>query len=125
VRYQLDHILAEDDPQGALNSLETLPTDLSEAYSCIVERIKEKKGFESAWRILSWLYRAYRPLQLGELIEALSIEKGNTSLDSRLFMSAKVILRRCEGLVSYDRMTDQVRFTHFTVFKFIGTAVKI
>ena len=120
-RYQLDQILAEDDPQDALNALEKLPTDLSEAYSGIISRIEGKKGktSESTYRILSWIYRALRPLQMRELVEALSIQKGNTNLDPKLFISAKVILRRCEGLVSHDKISDEVRFTHFTVFEFL------
>jgi ankyrin repeat protein len=119
VRYQLDQILAEDDPQDSLNALENLPTDLWEAYTCILERIRGKKGFESAYRIFSWLYHAERPLQMGELVEALSFQNGNTKLNPKLFISVKVILRRCEGLVSYDRMSDEVRFMHFTVFEFL------
>jgi len=119
VRYQLDQILAEDDPQDSLNALKSLPTDLWEAYTCILERIRGKKGFESAYRILSWLYHAERPLEMAELIEALSFQHGNTHLNPKLFISAKVILRRCEGLVSYDRMSDEVRFMHFTVFEFL------
>jgi len=119
VRYQLDQILAEDDPQDSLNALESLPMDLWEAYTCILERIRGKKGFESACRILSWLYHAERPLEMAELIEALSFQNGNTNLNPKLFISAKVILRRCEGLVSYDRMSGEVRFMHFTVFEFL------
>jgi hypothetical protein len=91
----VDHILIQDDPQDAMTSFGTLPTDLSEAYKGIVERMKEKKAFDSSCRILSWLFQAYRPLVLGELMEALSIEKGNTNLDSRLFISTHMERWEC------------------------------
>jgi hypothetical protein len=54
-----------------------------------------------------------------ELIEALSVRKGNITLDSALFLDQKVVLGRCEGLVAYDEMSDEVRFAHFTVFEYL------
>jgi hypothetical protein len=56
VRYQLDQIVSEDFPQDALNALEKLPTDLSEAYLAILELIKAKKGLDLAYLIFSCVF---------------------------------------------------------------------
>jgi ankyrin repeat protein len=119
VRYQLDQIVSEDFPQDALNALEKLPTDLSEAYLAILERIKAKKGLDLAYLIFSCVFHMPRPIRMGELIEALSMQKGNPELNPKLFMSPTKLLRRCEGLITYDRMSDEVRFAHFTVFEYL------
>jgi ankyrin repeat protein len=119
VRYQLDQILSEDFPEDVLNALEKLPTDLSEAYTAILERIKAKKGLDSAYLIFSWVFHMPHPIRMGELIEALSVQKGNTDLNPKLFMSPSKLLGRCEGLIMYNRMSDEVRFAHFTVFEYL------
>ena len=119
VRYQLDRILREDDPQDALNTLENLPTDLSDAYAGIIERIQANNALDLAFRVFSWLYYTQKPFRMGELIEVLSFQKGNKELNPKLFISEKVLLRRCEGLVLYDHMSDEMRFAHFTVFEYI------
>jgi ankyrin repeat protein len=119
VRYQLDHILGVDDPQDALTALEHLPTDLSSAYSKILDRIQAKNSLDAAFRIFSWLYHAREPFRMDELREALSIQKGNTKLNPKLFIDGKTLLRRCEGLVLHDTMSDEVRFAHFTVFEYL------
>jgi hypothetical protein len=98
VRYQLDQILSEDDPQDALNL---------------------KNQLNSAYRIFSWLYHMPRPMRMGELIEALSIQKGNIELNPKLFISSSKLLKCCEGLVTYDRMSDEMRFAHFTVYEYL------
>ena len=66
VRYQLHWILSEDDPQDALKTLENLPTDLFEAYSGTLERIKANKGLDPAFRVFSWLYHAQRRFRMGD-----------------------------------------------------------
>ena len=66
VRYQLHRILSQDDPQDALKTLENLPTDLFEAYSGTLERIKANKGLDPAFRVFSWLYHAQRRFRMGD-----------------------------------------------------------
>jgi ankyrin repeat protein len=122
VRYQLDQILREDfEAEDVLNALQKLPTDLPEAYDAIIERIKVKKGLDLAYLILSWIFHTPCPIRMGELIEAVSVQKGNVDLNPKLFMSPTKLLSRCERLVTYDRMSDEARFAHFTVFEYLQT----
>ena len=56
---------------------------------------------------------------MGELIEALAIQTDNAELNSKYFIRPTQLLGCCEGLITYDRMSEEVGFAHFTVFEYL------
>jgi hypothetical protein len=75
-----------------------------------MQRIKDQdEEYRSiAWKALSWLVYAYRPLSLGELQHALMIEAGDEQLDEEAVMDGQGITGCCAGFV----VIDQVRHGH-------------
>jgi hypothetical protein len=63
--------------------LSNMADDLDIAYDVVVNRINQQsQGDKSlAWRTLSWITHAKRPLRRAELREALAVEPGATELD--------------------------------------------
>ena len=101
-----------------MEALESLPTDLRAAYNKVFDRIADS-GF--AYRILGWIFHAQRILKMSELREALAIRIGSPSLDDlqTLQRDATEIVRICGGLVSHNKVSDLVTFSHETVKPFL------
>ena len=99
-------------------ALETLPTDLYDAFQGIITRIREchRAGqAELGMRVLMWLHFAHRPLKLAELQHALAVEKSHTEFDADNIPPKKALLDSCLGLVVVDEETSTVRFVHYTL----------
>ena len=104
-----------------IKALSTLPKDMPEAYKEVLDRIKKAEGEETARQVLSWLFHAQRPLKMGELREALSIETDPPDKDlyPKYFINPAQILNYCQGLVELDHRSQIIRFTHYTVQEFL------
>ena len=116
MRFQLDFVLAAE-PSDSIESLNTLPTEMESAYDLVMKRI-EKRRLSTVKKILSWLFHARRPLQRGELREAVAVRLGRTTLSGPLLRS-DILVQYCQGLVTIDETTETVRFSHFTVKEFL------
>jgi ankyrin repeat protein len=103
-------------------ALDTLPTDLPNAYNEILDRIrKDGEAEQLVLKILSWLFYAKRPLKMDELQEALVVELGDTRLQREYFLEGAFIVEECKGLISYDLASGIVKFAHYTVKNFLGS----
>ena len=116
MRFQLDFVLAAE-PSDSIESLNALPTEMESAYDLVMKRI-EKRRLSTVKKILSWLFHARRPLQRGELREAVAVRLGRTTLSGPLLRS-DILVQYCQGLVTIDETTETVRFSHFTVKEFL------
>jgi ankyrin repeat domain-containing protein 50 len=127
VKVQLDYILDKEKPRDAIEALDTLPKDLSDAYREVLIRINETKGEDTAWEILSWLFHAQRPLKMGEIREVLSIriQPPDTELHPEDFINEDQIIHYCQGLVELDLTSEIIRFTHYTVQEFLKYEKKL
>ena len=120
-KFQLDHILGFREPRKRMKALETVPGDMSSAYKDVVQRIEQGKTGEKelAIKILSWLFYAFRPLLMDELLEALVVEDGDQDLQRDYMLTATDVVECCKSLVVHEISTGLVRFPHFTVQEFI------
>jgi hypothetical protein len=100
------------------NALESLPEDLNAAYDDVLSRIAEKDPERNAFAVLSWVYRARRPLTMNELREALSVSPGQKTFNEALLPDAQKLIEICEGLVICIP-DGTVQFAHFTVQEFL------
>jgi hypothetical protein len=99
-------------------ALESLPEDLNTAYDDVMDRIVEKDPEKNAFAVLSWIYRARRPLTMNELREALSISPGQKTFNEVLLPDAQQLIEICEGLVICIP-DGTVQFAHFTVQEYL------
>jgi ankyrin repeat protein len=110
--------------------VESLSHELEEAYGIEMRRIKENgKHYEIARRALAWVYFAKRPLYMAELQEALAVnpiedldepDEDWRDLDWDDFEKPQTILDSCGSLILWDRSTDVVGFSHYTVSEFLA-----
>lgn len=115
---QLDAISACRTVQGISDSLKSLPKGLHETYDRILQGIEEAGPDRRSIveRTLMWLVAALEPLNLTQLVEALSIEIGCTALNQKLsVMSPTDLLEICSCLVSFDERTGIVTLSHYSV----------
>jgi ankyrin repeat domain-containing protein 50 len=97
-------------------------------YEKIIDQIARlgKKHQIRAFRALSWVLLAARPLRMDELREAVLIEPGDTDIDPAIMneITGDVIIRWCRGLLVYERYNGIVRFDHVDIVRFNHMTVK-
>ncbi|KAK6353879.1 hypothetical protein TWF730_008302 [Orbilia blumenaviensis] len=100
----------------ALQSLKTGQNAYDSAYEEAMTRITEQnpKLKELAYRVLSWITRATRPLTISELRHALAVEPNQSELDYENFTSRTKILSVCAGLVTINKESDIIQLVHYT-----------
>lgn len=120
-KLQLDHIFSFREPRKRMKALETVPRDMSSAYKDVMKRIEQSKpgDKELAIKILSWLFYAFRPLLMDELLEALVVEDGDRDLQRDDMLTPADVVECCKSLVVHEISTGLVRFPHYTVQEFI------
>ena len=104
-----------------MKALETAPRDMSSAYKDVMQRIEQSKPGDKvlAIKILSWLFYAFRPLLMDELLEALVVEDGDQDLQRDDMLQPTDVIECCKSLVVHEISTGLVRFPHYTVQEFI------
>ncbi|KAF7343884.1 putative Ankyrin repeat domain-containing protein 50 [Mycena venus] len=98
------------------DALNNMADDLNIAYDAIVDRINQQSQGDRklAWRTLSWVAHAKRPLRRSEIREALAVEPGTTELDPDNLPDMDIVLSVCAGLVVINEEDDKVRLIHYT-----------
>lgn len=114
---QIQMVLNEPTAGDMEEALTKMPCDLDGALRETLDRIdKQPKGCRRlAMAILMWISHAFRPLKVNELVEALSIRPGQSSINPKYFPSPKLILDCCFGLVTIDEESSTIRLVHFAV----------
>jgi hypothetical protein len=115
----VNHILREKDPRKVIASLSCLPNDLTSAYEAIFQRIERHRDRDFVIRTLSWIYHAQRPLLAREIQEALSVQLSDNELFDDDMIRPDDLVKCCESLITWDRLTGVIRFTHYTVHEFL------
>ncbi|MBE3043693.1 ankyrin repeat domain-containing protein [Candidatus Bathyarchaeota archaeon] len=89
---------------------------LDMAYKETMERInKQKLGFRQlAYKALSWITCAKRPLTTAELQVALAVAPGDSKLDDDNIERIERMVSVCAGLVTVDDESDIIRLVHYT-----------
>jgi hypothetical protein len=118
VTLQTEYMLEEYDPCEMTDRLGSLPSNVTDAYINVLERMTPKlRAF--ACRILGWILHAKRILKMGELRQALAVRVGVVSFDHNCMPDADFVLRICGGLITYDQTNSLVTFSHETVRPFL------
>jgi hypothetical protein len=106
------------------NALDSLPDNEIDAYQYIMQQITglPKEPRARAFRTLSWILSAKRPLTMAELKEAIRFESssgGQSRNHPRRYIPDDSIIRSCRGFVICEHASGVVRFNHKTVQEFL------
>lgn len=104
-------------------ALEALPNGsqaLDRAYDEAAQRIQgQEAGFkELAWRVISWITCAKRPLLSVELQHALAVEVSDSELGEDNLQDIEEMVSLCAGLVTVDEESTIIRLVHYTTQEF-------
>ncbi|KAF9230090.1 hypothetical protein BU15DRAFT_69495, partial [Melanogaster broomeanus] len=121
VQCQLDRLSGCRAKSNIQEVLATLPSGLYETYDKILSDINRKEfDRQIAKSILLWLVGALMPLSLNLLVEAVTfdIQRSDTFRGFE-FLSNDDVLDVCGSLVSYDKKSDRVSLSHFSVKEYL------
>ena len=118
---QLSYVLNKLKPKKMKQALQTVPTELPNAYQATIDRII-KRGPEYinlAFEVLGWILQSRRPLRMRELSESITVELGDTDREEEEIPDPMRLIEVCKGLVIYDRSSGIILFAHYTVQEFL------
>ncbi|OAK98633.1 hypothetical protein IQ06DRAFT_278045, partial [Phaeosphaeriaceae sp. SRC1lsM3a] len=105
--------------QEILDALANLPLDLSETYSRILQKAQGRNKLYQEL-ILCLLTAAQLPLKTSEILEALSVEPGQTDwTTSKLLNDVYSALATCGCVIYVDEEDLTVRYVHSSVREYI------
>ncbi|KAK5996456.1 Serine/threonine-protein phosphatase 6 regulatory ankyrin repeat subunit B-like protein [Cladobotryum mycophilum] len=99
---------------------------LSKAYDMAMDRVTgQMRGYKDlAFKVLSWISHARRPLRTLELQHALGIKPGKHQLDKHDLPQITDMISACAGLVIIDDQSDIIRLVHFTTQEYFEQTSK-
>ncbi|KAJ7111386.1 ankyrin repeat-containing domain protein [Mycena epipterygia] len=118
-RLLTNHLLALTTIKEIRRSLATLPSNLTSAYQSSLDRILAQSPARAALalRVIAWITHAERRLTTTELLHALAVEDDTDEIDEDNFVSARIVLQVCVGLVLVNDDAS-ISLVHATAHKF-------
>jgi len=127
-RFLLAHlqmVLLCDQPslRNVRRSLNKLPADLYAFYNVAMARIADQAEDRRivVKKALCYLFCAKRPLNMGELLHALSIEAGDTELCEAALPDIQFLLGSSAGLIRADTQSGNMGLVHHTLQEYLKT----
>lgn len=119
--FQVEHILRHPTPKKKKAAATTLTSDLNATYETVMDVIRQRHESqqELAFKILTWIITATRPLHSSELQQAVAIEDDDTEIDEDAFPDVNTMVDLCGGLVAVERESGVVRLVHYTVQEYL------
>ncbi|KAJ6521461.1 hypothetical protein DFH09DRAFT_1192711 [Mycena vulgaris] len=116
-KLHIDSLTTKHTVKAVRAALTNMPDDLDSTYDEVVDRINRQSEDDKtlAWRTISWVTNAKRPLRPSELREALAVEPGTTELDPDNRLDMDTILSVCAGLIVINEADKRVRLIHYTM----------
>ncbi|KAL8952473.1 MAG: hypothetical protein Q9222_001614 [Ikaeria aurantiellina] len=104
-----------------LDAVESAPSSINDFYAETLERIKQQNPDHRklAWRLLSWIAHAVRPLTTQELRHALAVRQGDETIDIERLDAEDLFVVCCHGLVAIEKATQCIRLVHYTVQQYL------
>ncbi|OAA63782.1 ankyrin repeat-containing domain protein [Cordyceps fumosorosea ARSEF 2679] len=118
---QLRTVLNEPTIGEMEDKLEQLTDVLSDAFEETLSRIQRLPGSRSRLTLSALMHLAHakRLLQAAELSDVLALRPDSTSVNAKYRPTAKIILECCQGLVTLDEQTGQLRLAHYSIQEYL------
>lgn len=118
---QLDYLCTLSTDKERRSALETLPADLFETYTRILNRVARSTpgNRRLVERTLRWIKFAHYPMKIEAIATAVAVEIGSRSIDEDDISDRDSILKWCSSLVTHDEKAGILSFSHFTVEEFL------
>ncbi|KAG4441778.1 hypothetical protein IFR05_002769 [Cadophora sp. M221] len=118
---QLDYLCTLSTDKERRRALETLPADLFETYTRILNRVANSTpgNRRLVERTLRWINQSRYPLHIDAIAIAVAVEIGSRSMDEDDISDQDSILKWCSSLVTRNEQTGILAFSHFTVEEFL------
>jgi ankyrin repeat protein len=103
------------------DALLRMPKNLLEAFHETLARInrlpegRKRLGMTT----LLWALHAQTSLKADELLDALSVRPGQTTMNPKYRPPLKVVLECCHGLVTVEPKTNIIRLAHFSIQEYL------
>jgi ankyrin repeat protein len=97
--------------------LNALPSTLDENYKEAIQRIERSPTKSLAFRVLTWIVYAVRPLQLEEVLHAIAIdelEPEDEAVTKDCLTPPSTIVNACVGMIRIDKESNVVGLVHKT-----------
>jgi len=123
----MDSIATKPTRRSLENALKTLPKELDLTYEEAMKRIEDQDedDRELAWKILSWIALASRPLKKTEIQHALAVEVGDNTFDDLNIPDDELLTSLCAGLVTVDVLDSTVRPIHYTTQEYFERVLRV
>ena len=111
VVFQIRRICDQTNAQEMLDTARSMPSDPDSIYFQTLKQMDGQAPAQArlARKVIAWLVLVKRNVTVKELAEAIAIEIGSKSLNTRLLSSETTLLRVCRGLVIMKRKPDAGR----------------
>lgn len=121
VACQLDYLCELNTDKQLRKALSSLPPTLFSTYERILDRVNasNEDTQQLVQRVLTWIICSRQPLSTKELLQAVSINEGDTELDLEAISDEEGILKWCSSLVRKTPDGDRLELAHFTVAEFL------
>ncbi|KAH8880540.1 ankyrin, partial [Thozetella sp. PMI_491] len=108
------------------NALKTLPKELDKTYDEAMKRIADQNedDRELAWKILSWVCLANRPLKKEEVQHALAVEIGDSEFDDKNVPDEELLTSVCAGLIEIEPINNSLVPIHYSTQEYFETVLK-
>ena len=122
-KLHMDLLASENSRRDLGRALDSLPDKLDETYNKAMLRLRSQEPVKTkcAFKVLSWVLFAQRPLEIEELRCAFAVEENDLSLAEEALPDADSLLSVCGGLIVVDD-SEVVRFIHFTAQQYFNRA---
>jgi hypothetical protein len=121
VACQLDYLCELNTDKAIRKALNSLPPTLFATYERILDRVNASNADTRmlVQMVLKWIICSSVPLSTKELLEAVSINEGDTKRDFDAMPDEEGILKWCSSLVRRTPAGDRLELAHFTVEEFL------
>lgn len=118
VAFQIDSLCSQKSDEAILNALEDLPKDLPQTFDRILRKLHDSKSHDVnlCLKVFSLVTAAQRPLSLDEIREAISVEPGEKTWNTKKIVNNMLkSLDCCGSLLVVDEEHLTVHFAHHCV----------
>ena len=121
-RLHLECLLTKTNLRKLKAALNALPEGQDEAYDELIKRIQSQNAdyAELAKKALLWIVNAKRPLKMNEILYALAVEPGDTSLDPEGLSDPGLLVSVCSGIVTFEPESRVVGLVHYTAQEYLN-----